>query len=144
MLNAARHVSSQRFLMALSETPATFDPAIDPVLFEHAVARATDDLRRIVLSLTERYLNSGLTLASTWPVLLEIEEQVFSDLAFQSRNEAAVVAALPRIGPTTLPGVDLNGFIDWHLSAAPLPIVYQCIRDHLRKPLPAVQQSGEV
>jgi len=131
MLNAARRVSP-RFLMALSETPATFDPAIDPVLFEHAVARATDDLRRIVMSLAERYLNSGLTLGPTWPVLLEIEEQAFSDLAFQSRNEAMVVAALPRIGPTTLPGVDLNGFIDWRLSGAPLPIAYECIREHMR------------
>ncbi|MBN3835172.1 DUF2471 family protein [Burkholderia sp. Ac-20344] len=126
--------------MALSDTPATFNPAIDPVLFEHAVARATDDLRRIVMSLTERHLNSGLTLGPTWRVLLEIEEQAFSDLAFQCRNEAMVVAALPRIGPTTLPGVDLNGFIDWRLSGAPLPIAYECIREHKRMPSPA----GEV
>ena len=98
MLNAARRVSPQRSLMALSAPPATFDPAIDPVLFEHAVARATGDLRRIVKSLTERYLNSGLTLGSTWPVLLEIEEQAFSDLAFQSRNEAMVVAACAWLG----------------------------------------------
>lgn len=142
MLNAARRVSPQRSLMALSAPPATFDPAIDPVLFEHAVARATGDLRRIVKSLTERYLNSGLTLGSTWPVLLEIEEQAFSDLAFQSRNEAMVVAALPRIGPATLPGVDLNGFIDWRLSAGPLPIVYECIREHLSTPSPAAQQGS--
>ncbi|AKM45402.1 hypothetical protein NL30_36820 [Burkholderia contaminans] len=128
--------------MALSEPPATFDPAIDPVLFEHAVARATDDLRRIAMSLAERYLNSGLTLGPTWPVLLEIEEQAFSDLAFLSRNEAMVVAALPRIGPTSLPGVDLSGFIDWRLSAARLPIVYQCIQEHLRKPSPTLQQGS--
>ncbi|HDR8992217.1 MAG: DUF2471 family protein [Burkholderia contaminans] len=128
----------------LSETPATFDPEIDPVLFEHALERATEDLRRIVMSITEHYLNSGLTLASTWPALLEIEEQAFSDLAFQSRNEAAVVAALPRIGPTTLPGVNLSGFIDWRLSDLSLPIVYRCVREHLWTASPAVRESGAV
>ncbi|WP_321896687.1 DUF2471 family protein [Burkholderia cepacia] len=130
--------------MALSEIPPTFDPEIDPVLFEHALERATEDLRRIVMSITERYFNSGLTLAVTWPALLEIEEEAFSDLGFQSRNEAAVVATLPRIGPTTLPGVDLNGLIDWHLPAGPLPIAYQCVRDHLRTVSPAAQYADEV
>lgn len=127
-----------------SESPATFDPESDPVAFEHALERATEDLRRIVMSITERYLNSGLTLAATWPALLEIEEQAFSDLAFQSRNEAAVVAILPRIGPTTLPGVDLNGLIDWRLSALSLPIVYRCVRELLSTASPAVRERGGV
>ncbi|KVA46769.1 hypothetical protein WI58_04355 [Burkholderia cepacia] len=130
--------------MALSETHATFDPEIDPVLFEYARERATEDLRRIVKSLTERYLNSGLTHGSTWPVLIEIEERAFSDLAFQSRNEAAVVSTIPRIGPTTLPGVDLTGFIDWRLSPSPLPIVYRCVRECLRVVSPTVQESDTV
>ncbi|MCA8022749.1 DUF2471 domain-containing protein [Burkholderia metallica] len=54
-----------------------------------------------------------------------------SDLAFQSRNEAAVVDALPRIGPTTLPGVDLSGLIDWTLSDSSFPIVYLSVRERL-------------
>ncbi|WP_244135484.1 DUF2471 family protein [Burkholderia vietnamiensis] len=78
------------------------------------------------------------------PALLEIEEEAFSDLGFQSRNEAAVVAALPRIGPTTLPGVDLNALIDWDLSAEPLPVAYRCVRDHLRSMSSAAQRGGEV
>ncbi|AWV05507.1 hypothetical protein DM992_40110 (plasmid) [Burkholderia sp. JP2-270] len=100
--------------MALFEIPETCDPEIDPVLFKHALKRATEDLRRIVMSITERYFNSGVAVAVTWPALLEIDEEAFWDLGFQSRNEAAVLAALPRIGPTTLPGIDFNGLIDWH------------------------------
>jgi len=130
--------------MALSEIPVPIDPEVDPELFDRAFERATEDLRRIVMSIAERFFNTGSTLAATWTALLEIEEEAFSDLGFQSRNDGAVVAALPRIGPTTLPGVDLTGLIDWHLFTGPLPIVYQCIRDHLRKPSPTVQQSGDV
>jgi len=124
--------------------PETFDPAVDPVLFDHALERATEDLRRVVMSIAERYFNSGLAVAVTWPALLEIEEQAFSDLAFQSRNEAAVVASLPRIGPTTLPGIDLNGLIDWHLCGGPLPIAYQCVRDHLRTVYPPAEHGDAV
>ncbi|VWB20104.1 hypothetical protein BLA24064_00773 [Burkholderia latens] len=63
--------------------------------------------------------------------MLEIEEQAFSDLAFQSRNDPAIVGALPRIGPATLPGVDFSGLIDWSQSYPSLPIVYQCVRELL-------------
>ncbi|WP_333997569.1 DUF2471 family protein [Burkholderia gladioli] len=96
----------------------------DSVLFKHALERAAEDLRRLVMSISEHHFISSLAPSITWPALLEIEEEAFSDLAFQSRNEAAVVAALPRIGPTTLPGIDLNGLIDWRLSARWLPIAY--------------------
>lgn len=130
--------------MEPSDNPAIMDLETDSVLFEHALERATEDLRRIVMSITERHFNSALVPSITWPALLEIEEEAFSDLAFQSRNEAAVVAALPRIGPTTLPGIDLNGLIDWRLSARWLPIAYECVRDHLLTARPAAQRDDEV
>ncbi|RKT99764.1 hypothetical protein C7H84_29865 [Burkholderia sp. Nafp2/4-1b] len=117
--------------MGLSEADSTTDPKSDPVLFECALARATQDLRRIALSLAERNLKGELVHALTWPVLLEIEEQAFSDLSFQSRNATAVVDALPRIGPKTLPGVDLTGFVDWALATPSLPISYLCVREML-------------
>ncbi|QTB53499.1 DUF2471 family protein [Burkholderia pseudomallei] len=130
--------------MALFETPLPLDSEIDPAQFDYALERATEDLRRVVKSIAERYFNSGLAVAVTWPALLEIEEKAFSDLAFQSRNDATVVASLPRIGPTTLPGVDLNGLIDWHLSAGPMPIAYQSVRDYLRTVSLAAKQGEEV
>ncbi|MDF0506352.1 DUF2471 family protein [Burkholderia cenocepacia] len=129
--------------MEPSDNPAIMDLETDSVLFERALERATEDLRRIVMSITERHFNSGLVPSITWPALLEIEEEAFSDLAFQSRNEAAVVAVLPRIGPTTLPGIDLNGLIDWRLSARWLPIAYECVRDHVLTVRPAVQRDDE-
>jgi hypothetical protein len=52
-------------------------------------------------------------------------------LAFQSRNDPAIIDALPRIGPATLPGVDFSGLIDWGRSDPSLPIVYQCVRELL-------------
>ena len=117
--------------MESSETVTPPGPQSDPVRFEHALAHATEDLRRIATSLADRHLKAGLTHAWSWPVLLEIEEQAFSDLAFQSRNEAAVVDALPRIGPATFPGVDLSGLIDWTLADSSLPIVYLSVRERL-------------
>ncbi|MGP8473842.1 DUF2471 family protein [Burkholderia contaminans] len=117
--------------MERPETVTTPGPQPDPARFEHALARATEDLRRIATSLAVRYLKTGLAHDWSWPVLLEIEEQAFSDLAFQSRNEAAVVDALPRIGPATFPGVDLSGLIDWTLADASLPIVYLSVRERL-------------
>jgi hypothetical protein len=117
--------------MECPETVTTPGPQPDPVRFEHALSRATEDLRRVAASLADRYLKAGLAHAWSWAVLLEIEEQAFSDLTFQSRNEAAVVDALPRIGPATLPGVDLSGLIDWPLADASLPIVYLSVRERL-------------
>jgi len=84
----------------------------DPIRYEYALELATEDLRRIATSLAVRYISASLTHDLSWPLLLEIEEQAFSDLAFQSRNDPAIVDALPRIGPATLPGVDFSGLID--------------------------------
>lgn len=117
--------------MERPETVTAPGPQPDPVRFEHALARATEDLRRIATSLADRHLKAGSVHAWSWPVLRDIEEQAFSDLAFQSRNEAAVVDILPRIGPTSLPGVDLSGLIDWTLSDSSLPIVYLSVRERL-------------
>ncbi|MBR8347747.1 DUF2471 family protein [Burkholderia ambifaria] len=47
------------------------------------------------------------------------------------RNAAAVVDALVRISPATLPSVDFSGLVDWNLAATPLPIVYLCVRERL-------------
>ncbi|WP_186214975.1 DUF2471 family protein [Burkholderia gladioli] len=126
--------------MEPSDNRAIMELETDSVLFKHALERATEDLRRLVMSISERRLAPSIT----WPALLEIEEEAFSDLAFQSRNEAAVVAALPRIGPTTLPGIDLNGLIDWRMSARWLPIAYECVRDHVLTMRPAAQRDDEV
>ncbi|TDA49053.1 DUF2471 family protein [Burkholderia pyrrocinia] len=135
--------SLQCFPIKLTETIAAFDPEIDSVLFVHALEHATEDLHRIATLLADRYLNAGLTLAWNWHTLLEIDEQALSNLAFQSRNEAVVVATLPRIGSTTLPGVDLCGFTDWRLSVPSLPIVYRCVTE-LQLAAPPAEQEEDV
>ncbi|MGU7775700.1 DUF2471 family protein [Burkholderia sp. MR1-5-21] len=114
--------------MNLRPTVDRRDPDFDPVLYEHALEHATDDLWRITASLANRYFNAGLAHALSWAVLLEIEEQAFSDLGFQSRNEPAVIGGLPRISAATLPGVDLYGPIDWRIEGPSLPTVYLCVR----------------
>ncbi|HDR9512081.1 hypothetical protein C5615_37735 [Burkholderia cepacia] len=117
--------------MNLAPTVDYHDPEFDPIRYGHALELATEDLRRTATSLAARYISAGLAHALSWPLLLEIEEQAFSDLAFQSRNDPAIVDALPRIGPATLPGVDFSGLIDWSQSEPSLPIVYQCVRELL-------------
>ncbi|WP_407973066.1 DUF2471 family protein (plasmid) [Burkholderia pyrrocinia] len=117
--------------MNLAPTANCHDPDFDPVRYEHALELATDDLRRIVTLLVERYLSTSLAHGLSWPVLVEIEEQAFSDLAFQSRNDATIIDALPRIGSATMLGVDLTGLIDWSQSDPSLPIVYRCAREAL-------------
>ncbi|WP_175657540.1 DUF2471 family protein [Burkholderia ambifaria] len=128
--------------MNLARTVDCHDPEYDPIRYGYALELATEDLRRIVTSLAERYISAGLTRDLSWPLLLEIEEQAFSDLAFQSRNDPAIVDALPRIGPTTLPGVDFSGLIDWSQSDPSLPIVYQCVREQLMG-APTFERSDE-
>ncbi|AWV05588.1 hypothetical protein DM992_40770 (plasmid) [Burkholderia sp. JP2-270] len=107
------------------------DPEFDPIRYGYALELATEDLRRTATSLAARYISAGLAHALSWPLLLEIEEQAFSDLAFQSRNDPAIVDALPRIGPATMAGVDFSGLIDWSQSDPSLPIVYRCVRELL-------------
>ncbi|WP_420482659.1 DUF2471 family protein [Burkholderia cepacia] len=107
------------------------DPEFDPIRYGYALELATEDLRRTATSLAARYISTGLAHALSWPLLLEIEEQAFSDLAFQSRNDPAIVDALSRIGPATMPGVNFSGVIDWSQSDPSLPIVYRCIRELL-------------
>ncbi|WP_175977048.1 DUF2471 family protein [Burkholderia sp. BCC1047] len=117
--------------MNLAPTANCHDPEYDPIRFGYALALAAEDLRRIATSLTARYISAGLTHDLSWPLLLEIEEQAFSDLAFQSRNDPAIVDALPRIGPATLPGVDFSGLVNWSWSDPSLPIVYRSVRELL-------------
>lgn len=118
--------------MNLAPTVDCHDAELDPIRYGYALESATQDLRRIATSLAARYISAGLAHALSWPLLLEIEEQAFSDLAFQSRNDPPIVGALPRIGPATLPGVDFSGLIDWGQSDPSLPIVYQCVRELLK------------
>ncbi|KUY49036.1 MULTISPECIES: DUF2471 family protein [unclassified Burkholderia] len=117
--------------MNLAPTDGRPGSEFDPVWYEHALELASDDLRRIATLLAEHYINAGLAHALSWTLLLELEEQAFSDLAFLSRNDSVVVDALPRIGPATMPGVDFNGLIDWSKSDPSLPIVYRCVRELL-------------
>lgn len=107
------------------------DSELDPVWYAHALERATEDFQRIATLLTERYIGAGLAQELSWPLLLEIEEQAFSDLAFLSRNDPVIVGALPRIGPATMPGINFSGLIDWSRTDPSLPIVYRCVREHL-------------
>ncbi|WP_321810326.1 MULTISPECIES: DUF2471 family protein [unclassified Burkholderia] len=117
--------------MNLAPTDGRPDSEFDPVWYAHALKLATEDFRRVATLLTERYISAGLAHALSWPLLLEIEEQAFSDLAFQSRNDPVIVDALPRIGPATMPGVDFSGLIDWSHTEPSLPIVYRCVRELL-------------
>lgn len=135
---------SLSLLLAMNLVPTSGHPdsEVDPVRYAHALVLATEDLRRVATSLSERYISAGLAHAISWPFLLEIEEQAYSDLAFQSRNDPAIVAALPRIGPATMPGVDFSGLIDWGQSDPLLPIVYQCVRELLMG-APTFERSAE-
>uniref|UniRef100_UPI003BEF026F DUF2471 family protein n=1 Tax=Burkholderia arboris TaxID=488730 RepID=UPI003BEF026F len=117
--------------MNLAPTDGRPASEFDPVWYAHALELATEDFRRIATLLTERYISAGLAHALSWPLLLEIEEQAFFDLAFQSRNDPVIVGALPRIGPSTMPGVDLSGLIDWSHTEPSMPIVYRCVRELL-------------
>lgn len=117
--------------MNLAPTDGLPDSEFDSVWYAHALELATEDFRRIATLLTERYISAGLAHALSWPLLHEIEEQAFSDLAFQSRNDPAIVEALPRIGPATMPGVNFSGLIDWSHTDPSLPIVYRCVRELL-------------
>ncbi|KVS70087.1 DUF2471 family protein [Burkholderia cepacia] len=117
--------------MNLAPTVDCLDPEFDPIRYGYALELAKEDLRRIATSLAARYISAGHAHALSWPLLLEIEEQAFSDLAFQSRNDPTIVDALPRIGPATLPGVNFSGLIDWSQSDPSLPIVYLCVRELL-------------
>ncbi|WP_321882679.1 DUF2471 family protein [Burkholderia cepacia] len=128
--------------MNLAPTVDCHDPEFDPIRYGYALELATEDLRRTATSLAARYISAGLAHALSWPLLLEIEEQAFSDLAFQSRNDPSIVDTIPRIGPATMPGVDFSGLIDWSQSDPSLPIVYQCVRELLMG-APTIERSED-
>ncbi|MBR8191574.1 DUF2471 family protein [Burkholderia vietnamiensis] len=109
-------------------------PDFDPVQHDHAVTRATQDLQRIVVTLAQHHLGvpsrDGATAARSlsWRLLLEIEEQAFSDLGFQGRHDRAIVEAFARLSDTPLPDANLDAAIDWRREDASFPVVYRIVR----------------
>jgi Protein of unknown function (DUF2471) len=117
--------------------PALFnedDPDFDSVQFERSAQRAITDLQRIVGTLAHRCLvshrraRSAANCALSWRALLEIEEQAFSDLGFQSRHDKAIVDGLLRLRDSRLPGPNIDEAVDWRRDDEQLPAVYVIVR----------------
>ncbi|WP_323122546.1 DUF2471 family protein [Burkholderia alba] len=114
----------------------------DPIAYKHALENAAADLRRVTRSLVSRF-PSGMPAARllTWADLLDVEEQAFSDLGFQSRNEQSVIDGLARIRPSFLATGNFARPVDWMHDIPSLPVVYQCVREVLAATQVAVDRE---
>ena len=110
------------------------DPDFDPVQLEREVQHAVTDLQRIVGTLAHRYLamhrrtRPAVQPPVSWRALLEIEEQAFSDLGFQSRHDKAIVDGFLRLRDSRLPGPNIDDTVDWRRDDEQLPAVYVIVR----------------
>jgi Protein of unknown function (DUF2471) len=67
----------------------------------------------------------------TWRWLIELEEQAFSDLGFQSRHDKAVIGAFLRLRDSRLFGANVDETVDWRRDDDDLPAVYLILRAFL-------------
>jgi hypothetical protein len=110
------------------------DPQFDSIQFERSAQRVITDLQRIIDTLAHRCLVSHRRAQSaencvlSWRALLEIEEQAFSDLGFQSRHDKAIVDGLLRLRDSRLPGANVDEAVDWRRDDEQLPAVYVIVR----------------
>jgi hypothetical protein len=105
------------------------DSELDRAQFDRAIQRAANDLQRIIDTLAQRYLprrSSPSTL--TWRWLIELEEQAFSDLGFQSRHDKAIIGAFLRLRDSRLFGANIDETVDWRRDDDDLPAVYLILR----------------
>jgi hypothetical protein len=91
------------------------DSELDRAQFERAIQRAANDLQRIIGTLVQRYLprRSSSPSTLTWRWLIELEEQAFSDLGFQSRHDKAIIGAFLRLRDSRLFGANIDETVDW-------------------------------
>jgi hypothetical protein len=102
---------------------------LDRAQFERAIQRAANDLQRIIDILGQRYLplrSPPSTL--TWRWLIELEEQAFSDLGFQSRHDKAIIGEFLRLRDSRLFGANIDETVDWRRDDNDLPAVYVILR----------------
>jgi hypothetical protein len=108
------------------------DPNFDSIHFERSAQRAVIDLQRIVGTIAHHYLlpraHPTVNFTLSWRALLELEEQAFSDLGFQSRHDQAIVAGLLRLSESRLPGSNIDDAVDWRRDDESLPAVYRIVR----------------
>jgi Protein of unknown function (DUF2471) len=91
------------------------DSELDLAQFDRAIQRAANDLQRIIGTLVQRYLprRSQQPSTLTWRWLIELEEQAFSDLGFQSRHDKAIIGAFLRLRDSRLFGANIDETVDW-------------------------------
>jgi hypothetical protein len=108
------------------------DPNFDSVHFERSAQRAVIDLQRIVGTIAHRYLlprtHPTVNFTLSWRALMELEEQAFSDLGFQSRHDQVIVDGLLRLSESGLPGSNIDDAVDWRRDDESLPAVYRIVR----------------
>jgi Protein of unknown function (DUF2471) len=109
------------------------DPGPDPIQLDRAVQRAAADLQRIVGTLVHYYTGQHRRArpamrVMSWRALLEIEEQAFSDLGFQSRHDQAIIDGFLRLSDSRLPGPNIDEAVDWRRDDEHLPAVYILVR----------------
>jgi Protein of unknown function (DUF2471) len=75
-----------------------------------------------------RRARSGGPRSMSWSALIEIEEQAFFDLGFQSRHDPAIVDAFLRLKDSRLAGPNLDEPADWRRDDEQLPAVYVIVR----------------
>jgi Protein of unknown function (DUF2471) len=105
------------------------DSELDRAQFERAIQRAANDLQRIIGTLVQRYLpRRSQPSTLTWRWLIELEEQAFSDLGFQSRHDNAIIGAFLRLRDSRLFGANIDEMVDWRRDDDDLPAVYLILR----------------
>jgi Protein of unknown function (DUF2471) len=108
------------------------DSELDRAQFERAIQRAANDLQRIIGTLVQRYLpRRSQPSTLTWRWLIELEEQAFSDLGFQSRHDNAIIGAFLRLRDSRLFGANIDEMVDWRRDDDDLPAVYLILRAFL-------------
>lgn len=110
------------------------EPVADPARAGGAIMRAALDLQRLVTMLAQRTIFRPRPMpgypapATTWSLLLAIEEQAFADPGFQARHPVAVRNGFTRLADSRFAGADINAEVDWHRDDDPLPAVYAIMR----------------
>jgi hypothetical protein len=110
------------------------DTDLDRIQTERSAQRAVADLERIVGVLVQRWLGArrrthpAMKSVLSWRALLEIEEQAFSDLGFQSRHDKTIIDGFLRLSDSRLHGANIDEAVDWRRDDERLPAVYLIMR----------------
>ena len=107
---------------------------IDPIALERALRSASLDLQQVIVTVARRHLSSGRRAypiggrLPTWRTLQTIDEQVFENPGFRTRNKEHVRQMFVRFGDSRLSGADLDEPVDWRRDDDSLPVVYLTVR----------------